>query len=265
MFAKENRRKGEKLYHLSNKKLYWLFFLWGGLPLILMACNSEQVSSTAVSAAIPTIATTKNVTPNFLAHNLPSDWLKGIPCSPPCWDGVIPGQHTAQEAVDILKKNPKALNPQIQYKNAVTWTTSFGTNQYESEALFDVKDAKQLIYEVRPVTSLGVEIKLKDVIQAYGMPTYVIALKNGPPVIKNVIYDATFFYITQGMRISTKFSNKADFNQNLVIVTPEFFIPSEEGFKRAYNGIDHLAVKWEGFKDFRYYCRTNELLVCNIN
>jgi hypothetical protein len=41
-----------------------------------------------------------------LPHGYAERWLQGIPCTPPCWEGVTPGQTTVRDAIRIWNDNP---------------------------------------------------------------------------------------------------------------------------------------------------------------
>ncbi len=252
-----------------NKGLAPLQHYWGRLifvclcsSLFLTACDGDTATPTTESAIRRSLPTLPLSSPN----DWQSRWLNGIPCSPPCWEGIIPGQTSAQEAVEILKKNPKFSNPQIRFHSAVTWSNDRVNHLNLAEAYFDLKDPKQVIYEIHPGSTLfGVEFRLKDVIQAYGEPTYIIGLKGGPPAVNRIIYQAEFIYIKRGMGLGSTFYDKNEFNQNLVLKPPVLFVPSEEGFRRLYSGLAQYAVKWEGMKAFSFYCKIEELYPCSDN
>src|SRR5688572_2209141 len=44
-------------------------------------------------------------TANSESIDLLTHWIDGIPCEPPCWQGITPGQTTAFQAVEILRSN----------------------------------------------------------------------------------------------------------------------------------------------------------------
>lgn len=221
---------------------------------LLTACGEEQPLLGASSPSVPTVTTNTSIL-IALPQNSPLDWLKGVPCRPPCWEGIIPGQTSAKQAVEMLKKNSRVSNPQIQFYNAVTWVNTTAKHLNLAEAHFDPNDPKQIIYWIRPsLPSSEDEYPLKDILKAYGEPTYIIALRTGPPLFNKIVYTVTFIYVNYGMAVEGSFYKKSGFNQNLMLKSPELFVPTETSFRKIFNGINQLAVKWEGFKDFSFYC-----------
>jgi len=226
------------------------------LSMLLTACGEEITpNSTSLSAATATKITT--VKTDTSAQALVLNWLKGIPCGPPCLEGIIPGKTTAKEAVELLKKNP-LISGITNYKDAITWEWYLDNKLYVSDASFDPKDPNQVIYSIRPtfevsLTPSKVDLKLKDVIQEYGEPPYVIALNNR--LVKNNHYNFTFIYVTRGVSFQSSVDKKSNFNSNMKLEKPELFIPTEAGFQKIFGPLRLIAIKWEGFKDFDFYCR----------
>src|SRR5947209_4744604 len=77
-----------------------LFLLY--IIINLSTCG-EEIDSSA-STITPTIGATKPAPPPDWQYR----WLKGIPCKPPCFEGITPGKTTAEEAVKLLQQNPMA-------------------------------------------------------------------------------------------------------------------------------------------------------------
>jgi hypothetical protein len=38
----------------------------------------------------------------------------GLPCAPPCWQGIVPGETTAEEAMQILRASPYVKQDNIE-------------------------------------------------------------------------------------------------------------------------------------------------------
>ncbi|HSQ18189.1 MAG TPA: hypothetical protein VLM83_10855, partial [Anaerolineales bacterium] len=48
-------------------------------------------------------------------EQLRNRWISGTPCAPPCWEGITPGQTSADEAIEILISNPMITNVDDTY------------------------------------------------------------------------------------------------------------------------------------------------------
>lgn len=75
-------------------------------------------------------------------------WLNGIPCSAPCWGGIIPGKTSIGEAITLLKNNP-TINPEtvqiiralcggeggseVSYSRKLTWKWSVSPEYYSQD------------------------------------------------------------------------------------------------------------------------------------
>src|SRR5690349_8873700 len=84
--------------HPPTRQRLWLLILVLGLIVVgaiaLVSLLAARLSPTRASV------------PAEVARH----WLAGIPCAPPCWEGITPGQTTLPEALRILKANP-AIDP----------------------------------------------------------------------------------------------------------------------------------------------------------
>ncbi|MBU0491270.1 MAG: hypothetical protein KKB13_05410 [Chloroflexi bacterium] len=85
----------------------------------------------------------------------PTRWLKGIPCRPPCWEGITPGQTTAEEAVEILSRSPVIAranattlpvpNPEM---GLVVWSWVGTEDEQGGQALFHAQIPSSPVYPV---------------------------------------------------------------------------------------------------------------------
>ena len=77
------------------------------------ACVSQlppSRTSTPTQSTGPIIA---SVTKESPPKDWTSRWLRGIPCQPPCWEGITPGKTTADEATGLLQKSSLIANVSI--------------------------------------------------------------------------------------------------------------------------------------------------------
>lgn len=290
-----------KSYHfgIGRGLLVRCFFLL--LTVIIMsACNSnqEQLSNAAKQVSSVSTATTTNQTsaqiPTKVATlvsnqnstafaSLPQKsvtpqgwqfrWLKAIPCAPPCWEGVTPGQTTAKEALHILEQSPltsavkMGTSPLNVEQGLVDWQWldksyyRIGSSNSGGTAIYSTVKNKDIIYLIVPFLP---SFKFGEVIQAYGEPTHIVASfttehQPTPTDESNFafVYRIYFIYKDKGFILDTKSATIPTISPNLVVEGVEFFSPaitSLSDLKYPVN-INTLAVPWQGFKDYRFYCR----------
>lgn len=260
--------------------------------LFLAACGSEQpanIATTATSAPptafmapptanqSPTASPTLKNTPTVPATStqaivLPSqlqyNWLKGIPCAPPCFEGLIPGITTTDEAVNLLKKNP--LVSQVTKKEfdsnvgSISWAwvnpPLRAKNYISAAGIASYRKIKESLVIDRISPGLGeTSFTIGEVIQAYGEPTYIVALS----VLQETggdSYSVHFIYLDKGFIVQTyeysKPSTKPNIYADLVVNDGvEFFEPGFEGLLRNYSYNKNKLVPWQGYNSFDFYCQ----------
>lgn len=286
-----------------NKNRFILTFLF--LTLILSACGSQQISPTksdetiqpaAIATALlkPTSipsATFKAITqpaitpmpisisptsfPNPTKSGVtPQDWqyrwLKGIPCRPPCFEGIMPGRTTVEEALNLLRNNPLVSDVTTQSTGnygSVVWNWIYQrkntiANLYNAEALYDLKATNPTIVFIEPLFQ-SAPSKLDDVIKAYGEPSHVIAgaRLDYDHISENYLYDLTIVFLSQGFAISTYDVNalkkRPVLDANLALDHLGFFTPDKVeavSFLVVVNTNTKFLIPWQGYKSFEFYC-----------
>ncbi|HEX2914517.1 MAG TPA: hypothetical protein VH186_27195 [Chloroflexia bacterium] len=241
--------------------------------LLLTACGSEKEvqnnRSSASLSAVTAIASNASESATTATSNPDPDWqyrwLQGIPCKPPCWEGLIPGQTTGEEALNILKQNPLVAVAEISYPGPTTggnyvgwnWVTA-PKNRYGSvgdggDAVF--RGSAHVIDLIRP--KYTITFKLSQVIAKYGEPSHVIAIDvTGPDLGSPKEYYLGFVYLPMGFLLYLKTGNIPTLTADIALSGPQFFIPGEDGFRRFGSPPLKVLVPWQGYKDFAFYCRS---------
>ena len=209
-------------------------------------------------------STPPTVSPSQLQYN----WLKGIPCAPPCFEGLIPGKTTADEAENILKNNPQVS--QVTKKEfdsnggSISWTwvkPPLRINNYTAiNAVISYRKVKGslVIYRISP--GFGeTSFTIGEVIQAYGEPTYVVA-KSVLQETGGDSYSVDFIYLDKGFLVRTykysKPSSKPNINADLVLnYGVEFYETGIEGLLKNYSFNKNKLVPWQGYNSFDFYCQ----------
>lgn len=283
-----------------NQKWICLFATLLLLSLIVGACSEQDV--TAISTKPPILAATAtatlalilNPTPTISASpstlittittvssnstpvlsvtpklSMPQDWqyrwLKGIPCRPPCFEGITPGITMATDAVKILQQDSLVSSARISPPsggtyNYVVWNwldTSIGLAGTGGNLFYDSNSPNQIIYLIWPFFST--KFKLGDIIQAYGEPSHVVAGFEINPEKASLYYYVYIVYLDQGVIIANpEYSYDIPImNNNLIIDDIKFFVPNITGLEKVKPSRlnKNLLVPWQGFKDYRFYCR----------
>lgn len=154
--------------------------------------KTDRATSTAINVTVaPTIILPTPFTkPGAAVADFQHRWLRGEPCSAPCWEGIIPGRTTVTEAVDILNRSSLITGLQNSYRvspdddDTVTWLwmnpkgSAGGSLAYPQHPSAPVTT----IHVAFPNTSF----RFRDVIAAYGNPSYVLPFSDSGPVGGNL-------------------------------------------------------------------------------
>jgi hypothetical protein len=217
--------------------------------------TSVTTTTSATDAQTPKLATS---TPP--ASGIGNNWLRGVPCKAPCWENITPGKTTPEEALEILKKNPEIINvKEGDYKtesgmSGLDWyTTDYSqVSGYLSYHIKSTATVEFLKPEVKPYL-------LKDIFSFYGEPDHIIAVYGFQEGTQPQPHRVSLIYLNQGLILSniTK-GPEPTLTPDTIFTEVFFFVPGQQGF----NFVDSLEdlrgdvmVEWQGFKDFKYYCR----------
>ena len=161
----------------------------GGMILLLIeGCSAPQTAHNGVTsgatASVPSpLATPTNVVPSpVMPSPVPpntdweTDWLRGQPCAPPCFAGIVPGTTMLSETVRLLE-----TNPHIAYVKVFSSTTLLRTGyvQWGWRTIFGGGIAA-FTPTLGRITSITVDIdliRLDTLMTAYGDPSDVIAVQ----------------------------------------------------------------------------------------
>lgn len=235
--------------------------------------NKSQSAATAtvISAINPT--TTLPVTPSVISSTTISTdwryrWLRGTPCRPPCWEGIIPGQTTATEAIKLLQNNSFISN--VRGINITPPSKDFGNifwdwkdqNKGSGDLVYNPEAPIKIINFI--ALDYNVSFKLTEVMQVYGEPSHVQATATINPDF-SYSYDIKVVYLSQGFALRTSVtsknaSNKPTLNETTTLERLDFFIKGIDGFAESYKRppLKTYLVPWQGFKDFDFYLQKSK-------
>lgn len=199
-------------------------------------------------------------------------WLSGTPCAPPCWEGITPGQTTAQAAAEILNRHPlieklQLVNDQTHQKSQLYWHWR-GSSETGGIVEFPMPDPQ----DTSPVRVSWILVgfphsfNLADIRAPYGDPSHVLPAEysasiphvSNPPTIAS--YDLKLVYLHQGFYLETE---RTTVDPPVImpgmtlsgVVT--FFPPpsaeSDLSVESLFSGAE--LVPWQGFENFKTYCQ----------
>lgn len=180
-------------------------------------------------------------------------WLKGVPCRPPCWEGITPGQTSGPEAGEILTNSPLiASTKTYTFADYASIGWDWVTGGEGGQAHYHQQPASQSIYGIWPWPTF---LRFHDVLEAYGEPSHIMAGATISPYDHKTYAYIVIIYIAKGFSLS---SSQRDLSQDTLFRNAVFFVPSLDG----YVDVEVFAklhpdwlLPWQGFKGFDYYCR----------
>ncbi len=227
-------------------------------PTSTLLQNTITAPATATIIASATTIKT-NVTPSAPVKSLAqvnSDWLRGTPCSLPCWEGIIPGQTTIEQAIEILKTFPFVQN--------ITSATTGDDGELkwhwqgvDAGGIIEYH-AQSKVKTIYAIFSGLLDYKLSDIIAAYGEPSHVSIL-SGPPNKEGepVSYSYMFMYLSKGFYMNYQSQAKLILDTNFPVKYPSFFaLDSLDSVAKLLSlGNTNVILPWQGFKSLDFYCR----------
>ncbi len=263
---------------LGEKFIPFLVFLLFGV-LLLVSCSSDENSSTKLPSPIATVVTTTISKPTISgptptakpSQEWSTRWLRGIPCTPPCFEGITPGKTTVEEAQKILQLNSLIKSfkvtpsfPKVTPEAYISWNwnqdiignTPSNVRGNGGLVRYDDHDPNNAIKEIEPGLF---PFKLADVMQAYGEPSHVIATFSPKNHESGYWYSLTFFYFSRGFLVrNNPYEVRPELKKDMLLEYIEFFPPGIDEYPYYRdNFAKTMLVPWQGFKEWKFYCRYN--------
>ncbi len=229
---------------------------------LLLSCNTNQ---NKVPSATMTIQSDKLADDNLEAEaQWPQDWLLGIPCKAPCWQGIVPGVTTVTDTITILEGMGDTININVStspissdlYDGAIGNLTWDWQEHGKVWGGMEVYGSPLTVYSIL-IGNAG-HASLEDVIAAYGEPSHVSATIDGNRNPNLYFLRLTFY--EQGFALESNrsgSSQKPYFDEQWTGFNVRFFEPTPEGFSRVWGGrlitVDEVARPWEGMLGFGAY------------
>jgi hypothetical protein len=187
-------------------------------------------------------------------------WLEGIPCAPPCVEGIVPGETRPSDAVDLLKDNPLISDVRVYADSPSEINWKWANSDSSQRAFYQARGTITYIELNFPSS-----FQLEDVITAYGEPTHILARAGYGLHGLGIVYDLSIIYQNHGFLLRTagrpplhfQISGEMSFEPG---TSPVFFFPPTEAGLKPLLPPQDIAnmLPWQGPKEFAFYCRDDE-------
>ena len=193
-------------------------------------------------------------------EELSARWLSGTPCRPPCWEGITPGETTAEDAFDILSANPLFTQVQIDRfpEDRLGYISFFMRSSRLDEGVVIYHDySTETVFAVY-LYGLWNE-NLGKLIQAFGEPSHV-EVGLFPSERGGTINDRWFvkvLWLPQGLALGAYGMIPApDIGADLPLSGAIYYPPDLEGYQVATDSTEfelYFLKPWHGYDSFEAY------------
>ncbi|MFH2102926.1 MAG: hypothetical protein ABIJ39_06175 [Chloroflexota bacterium] len=184
-----------------------------------------------------------------------SHWLNAPECTPPCWNGITPGQ-SVEDSLYILNRDPWITDIEVVEYRSINigeihwnWVVSSASG---GRIFFYLGETNQdsEIYAILP--GYGCCMGLGDIIHLYGEPDYVlvqIVHHTDFPTPEDVISYYTLVWIDKGFLVDGYPKAETWINEDFQIASVVFFVPTLAGYLAYEGNAGANAVPWHGYDD----------------
>ncbi len=196
-------------------------------------------------------------------------WLNAEPCAPPCWEGIIPGETSASEAMELLEANPLIADIQLYERgrwSMMEWNMIWSSMSKHSPspawgaASFDSSFSNQIIQYI-VLDSRG--LCLGDIIHSYGEPSHILIYVESS-ALDHGVFEAVIevFWLSLDLRLTaTSDTARPRIDETLCDGSIALFAPGTTLEQSASTGfLDHdYLLPWDGYGDFDKYFLPEQL------
>lgn len=232
-----------------------------GCLMVLAACtpSDSTIPLRQTPSVNPTITATVKVTPTLSVRGR---WLQGVPCAPPCWEGITPGTTTFTESLTLLENAPYISEQTVTihddysgiYIHRVMPGDRAGLQEHStsiSAAPLGEGGVVKRIFLSAP------KMKLGEVVAQYGTPSHVRILIEpiGPHGVPEH-WRVTLLWLSQGFEMNVlgglEFPNVDErfvVGQQII-----YFPPGIAGYEETMGGdfAAHTFIPWDGYGQLDY-------------
>jgi len=199
------------------------------------------------------------------ANLVKEKWLGGIPCSPPCFEGVVPGKTSASESIKIWSRNflfnkVESEKPALGNDGFVIFSGDIlldngKIGQWGGVSIYDYTSSDQTIYVIR----LGLNdlpVSVGEFIKTYGEPTHLMAYRRISPDINGADgWGLDIIWLPKGFVVysSLEMKSKPQLSPNLILNRVAYFPPTLEGYgKTIGTGFIQSVRPWRGYDNIEW-------------
>ncbi len=169
-----------------------------------------------------------------------NSFLSQVPCGPPCFRGITPGQTTFADALRVIQTDPQFSTIRSQeHPPIAAWSVAGG----EPCCQLSADENTGLIYSV--LIKVTPRVAIKDVISKYGSPDFVTTVDySSQEVAIGLIFPKV------GMATWVALGNaQSVLREDSPVVVVHYFDP--KSFDTIYNSATYWA--WNGYLPYQVY------------
>jgi hypothetical protein len=170
-------------------------------------------------------------------------FLSEKPCGPPCFMGIIPGESSETDVINILKD----LNIYSQCE-LYTDQSDKNHNSYACQdfAIVNIGRSSNL------VTSLGYQpddtIRVKEAITKFGPPNHIMVVNASPSGLAEV--RIILYYDTPPMRISLPDQSGFSYNLSPDITIENIAYLAKSDYDQLIQSLSKSFLTWKGYSEY---------------
>ena len=187
-----------------------------------------------------------------------SDFLSGLSCQLPCWDGIVPGSTTIEEAYKIISSSPE--NHDVTYNKPTElsnhsnlyWSKLQGNGKPYPHGVITTAVGDEIVSEIDIILHNGGKdtwLYLGEVIETYEDPEYVFNYHTPNGCAFGVVFPdqgmvALIGMVSYGFTINIRERSSIDF----------LLFLSEEAIQEPNYGLEEtlsLIEPWAGYARFK--------------
>ena len=253
--------KGDYFSHLRYRWLTVVLFL----QIVLVSCGADRTSP-CPNSGIECDSPSPTPRSTAIATDWSVDWVKGVPCRAPCFNGITPGMTGATDVLTKLQNVPYIANIKDDVHSAgngtISWDWKGSLNQDNGGYIEYFHRNNQSIVMLTTLI-FPTSVSLGSVIQTYGQPSDLIVKADYDADGRKYYYIGIIFrtvgiYLWADTYLPT--NPFPEISPELPLIRAEFFEPTEDGFNTMLQitGLDkqyaEYHVAWQGYGELSTYC-----------
>jgi hypothetical protein len=185
--------------------------------------------------------------------NKPFFAIVDSPCSPPCWQNIIPGETTYEEMIQIVDKLPSvSKNGSMgNYRKPYSEIYAITFSDWQTAYIYIIEENVVAI-----IISDNLNITVKEALSMYGEPEsmYIHRFQTGDIIglQYNLLYPDIGLILSvhdEGLAIGPITIDPDDYIYEIYYLIPEEFVTFMNGFE-IFNDplVDFEFLSWEGYE-----------------